>query len=62
MMTAAAAAVIRPSHRVARVTAAPATALTILSYEIRDSTSPVQTEALARSCRVITVRRRMGVR
>jgi len=55
----AAAAVMRPSHRVARVTAAPATAPRGPLHEIRDSISPVQTEAPARSCRV--VRRRMGV-
>jgi len=36
-MTVTAAAVMRPSHRGARVTAAQAAALTRLSHEIRDS-------------------------
>jgi len=58
----AAAAVMRASHRVTRVAAAPAAMLTSLPREIRDSTSSVQTEAPARSCRVGTARRRMGVR
>jgi len=61
-MTVTAAAVMRPSHRAARVTVAAAVALMSLSRKIRDSTSPVQTEALARSGQVVTVRRRMGVR
>jgi len=58
----ATAAVMRASHRVARVTAAPAVALTSLPREIRDRTSPVQTKAPARSCRVGAAWRRMGVR
>jgi len=58
----AVAAVIRASHRAAMVTAALAAALTSLPREIRVSTSPVQTEAPARSCRVGTVQQRMGVR
>jgi len=57
-----AAAVMRARHRVTRVKAAPAAALTSLPREIRDSTSPVQTEAPVRSCRVDAARRRMGVR
>jgi len=61
-MTVTVAAVMRPSHRAARVTAAPAAVLTSLSCEICDSTFPVQTQAPARSCRVVTVRRQMGVR
>ena len=60
-MTVAAAAVIRASHRVARVMVALAAVLTSLLREIRDSTSPVQTEAPARSCRVGAAQRRMGV-
>ena len=58
----AAAAVMRASHRVTRVMVAPATALMSLPCEIRDSMSPVQTEAPARSSQVGAARRRMGVR
>ena len=53
----AAAAVMRASHRATRVTAAPAAALTSLPRKIRDSMSPVQTEAPARSYRVVRLRR-----
>jgi len=56
----AGAAVMRPSHRAARVTAAPAVAPRSPLREIRNSTSPVQTKAQARSYRV--VQWRMGVR
>jgi len=48
MMTAPAAAEIRPSHRTVRVSAAPVPALTSLLREIRDSMSPVQTQNPAR--------------
>jgi len=57
----AVAAVMRASHRATSVTAALAAALTSLPREICDSTSPVQTEALARSYRVGAAWRRMGV-
>ena len=41
---------------------APAPAPRSLSRQVRDSMSPVQTEALVRSCRIVRVQRRMGVR
>jgi len=53
---------IRISHSVARVSAALAAAPSSLSCQVRDSRSPVQTEAPARSGRVAVVWWRIGVR
>ena len=58
----AAAAETRTSPRATRVRVAPAPAPRSLSRQVRDSMSPIQTEAPVRSCQVIRVRRRMGVR
>jgi len=61
-MTVAVAAETRISHSVARVSAASAAASRSLLRQVRDSRSPVQTKAPARSGRVAVVRRRIGVR
>jgi len=61
-MTVAMAAETRISHSVASVSAAPAAVPRSLLCQVRDSRSPVQTEAPARSGRVAVVRQRIGVR
>jgi len=60
-MTVAMAAEIRISHSVVSVSAAPAAAPRSLSRQVRDSRSPVQIEAPARSGRVAVVQWRIGV-
>ena len=61
-MTVAMAAESRISHSVVRVSAASAAGPRSLSRQVRDSRSPIQTEAPVRSGRVAVVRRRIGVR
>ena len=61
-MTVAMAAEARISQSVARVSVMPAAAPRSLSRQVRDSRSPVQTEAPARSGRMAGMRRRMMVR
>jgi len=56
------AAETRISHSVARVSVVPAVVPRSLSRQVRDSRSPVQTEAPVRSGRVAVVRRQIGVR
>jgi len=61
-MTVVAAVETRRNHRLARVMVVPAVAPRSLSHQIRDSMPPDQTEALARSGRVVVAWWRMGVR
>jgi len=61
-MTVAVAAEIRISNSVVRVSTAPAVAPRSLSCQVRDSRSPVQTEAPTRSGRLAVMWRWIGVR